>query len=210
MVPENKIFPILAKGCYLMKKFKLLFVLGFTCILGLFLLSLSSGTLQNLEEDSITRNAVLSINQEKDITFVMPIKKGWITSDYGWKKNPFTGKKELHKGIDIAAPMGEEVYAVAEGKVLAVVSDPEPDSHYGKYILIMHSGKINSRYSQLGTVLVQKGQAVIAGELIGKVGKSGLSSGVHLHFEILVNDIPQDPRKYVDFKDREIFASKSR
>jgi lysostaphin len=74
----------------------------------------------------------------------------------------------------------------------------------------MHSGKINSRYSQLDTVLVQKGQTVIAGELIGKVGRSGLSYGVHLHFEILVNDIAQDPRKYVDFKDIEKFASKSR
>jgi murein DD-endopeptidase MepM/ murein hydrolase activator NlpD len=176
-----------------MKKYRPLSTWSLLCLLGLFLLPLLSNPGQNVEN--------------KDIEFELPIKKGWITSDYGWRINPFTGKKEFHKGLDIAAPKGADVFTAADGTVLSAVSDYEQNSFYGKYILIMHTDKVRTHYSKLDSVLVRKGQTVKIGEVIGKVGSTGQSRGPHLHFEILVNDESKNPTEYIDFKSKAIIKS---
>ena len=154
-----------------MKKLRPLSTWSLLCLLGLFLMPLLSNSGQNTEKTSNVSEALSKHAQNKDIEFVLPIKNGWITSDYGWRTNPFTGKKEFHKGLDIAAPKGAEVYAAADGTVLSAVSEYEQDSFYGRYILIEHTDTVKTHYSKLDSVLVKKGQTVKAGELIGKVGK---------------------------------------
>jgi murein DD-endopeptidase MepM/ murein hydrolase activator NlpD len=183
-----------------MKKSKFLLIFVSICILGLFLYLLASKAARNSVKGVNADEAFSSSNQDKDIEFVKPVKKGFVASSFGWRKNPFTGKKEFHKGIDIAAPKGAEVYAAAEGTVVSAVSDYEPDSVPGKHVLIMHSKKIKTFYSKLDSVLVKEGQTVKAGELIGKIGTSGVSKGPHLHFEVLVDDVAQNPAKYIGSK----------
>ncbi len=190
-----------------MKKIKFSPIFYFICLLGLIVWPLLINAAQNLEEDSGLDEDFLTLNQNANIEFVEPIKEGWIISAFGERTNPFTGKKEFNKGLDIAAPKGTEVYAAADGTVLSAVSDYEPESYYGKYILIMHSNKIKTHYSKLDSVLVKKGQTVKAGELIGKVGRTGVSRGPHLHFEILVNDDSKNPTEYIDFKSKTIIKT---
>jgi murein DD-endopeptidase MepM/ murein hydrolase activator NlpD len=171
-----------------MRKSKFLLIFVSICILGLFLYLLAS---------KAARNSVKGVDV---IEFVKPVKKGFVASSFGWRKNPFTGEKEFHKGIDIAAQKGTDVYAAAEGTVVSAVSDYVPDSVPGKHVLIMHSKKIKTFYSKLDSVLVKEGQTVKAGELIGKIGTSGVSKGPHLHFEVLVDDVAQNPAKYIGSK----------
>jgi len=190
-----------------MKKIKFSLIFNFICLLGLIVWPLLINAAQNLEEDSDVDKAFLNSNQNAKIEFVEPVKRGWIVSTFGWRTNPFTDKKEFNKGLDIAAPKGTEVYAVADGTIVSAVSDYEPESYYGKYILIMHSNRIKTHYSKLDSVLVKKGQTVKARELIGKVGRTGLSRGPHLHFEILVNDESKNPTEYIDFKSKKIIKS---
>jgi murein DD-endopeptidase MepM/ murein hydrolase activator NlpD len=193
-----------------MKKFKFSLILNFMLLLGLIVLPLLINAAQNLEEDSYVCKAFLNPDQNtKIIEFSEPIKEGWIISTFGWRTNPLTGNKEFNKGLDIAAPKGTEVYAVADGTIVSAVSDYEPESYYGKYILIMHSNKIKTHYAKLDSVLVKKGQTVKAGELIGKVGRTGRSRGPHLHFEIFVDDEAQNPTEYIDFKSESIIKSDS-
>lgn len=190
-----------------MKKIKFSLILNFICLLGLIVWPLLINAAQNLEEDSDVDKAFLTPDQNANIEFVEPIKEGWIVSSFGWRTNPFSGKKEFNKGLDFAATKGTDVYAAADGTVVSAVSEYEPESYYGKYILIMHSNKIKTHYSKLDSVLVKKGQAVKAGELIGKVGRTGASRGPHLHFEIYVDDEAQNPTEYIDFKSKTIIKS---
>ncbi len=190
-----------------MKKFKFSLISSLTILLGLMVWPLLSNGALNLDEGSGLDRVILTLSQNAKIEFVEPIKEGWIVSGYGWRKNPFTGEKEFNKGLDIAATIGTEVYASADGTVVSAVSDYEPESYYGKYILIKHSNKIKTHYSKLDSVLVKKGQAVKAGELIGKVGMTGASRGPHLHLEVLVDDESKNPAEYIDFKIKSIVKS---
>lgn len=116
-------------------------------------------------------------------------------------KNPFTKKIVHHNGIDIAAPNGTEVYAAAKGKVKSAVVDYEKNKGPGKHIVIQHTARFETFYSHLDDVLVKEGQEIKAGEIIGKVGTTGMSTGNHLHFEIRQNGEVQDPKNYIDFKE---------
>ena len=130
--------------------------------------------------------------------FRFPINKGQISSYYGSRPHPFTGKLSFHNGIDIAAPVGTDVFASASGKV----QETGYDSVLGNYIVIEHSGGFYSIYGHLSKTLVLLNTDIRTGNVIGKVGNTGYSTGPHLHFEIRKKGESQDPLKYIRGKSR--------
>ncbi len=116
----------------------------------------------------------------------------WISSEFGKRKNPFSGVMKNHNGIDLAANEGTPVYAIKDG---AVYSRIENDSEFGNYIILSHDqGKMTSVYAHLSSMRVEQYQYVKKGEIIGYVGKTGLATGPHLHFEIRQGGKAQDPK----------------
>ena len=130
--------------------------------------------------------------------FRFPINKGQISSYYGSRPHPFTGKMSFHNGIDIAAPVGTDVFASASGRV----QETDYDSVLGNYVVIEHSGGFYSIYGHLSKTLVLLNTDIKTGNVIGKVGNTGYSTGPHLHFEIRKKGESQDPLKYIRGKSR--------
>jgi murein DD-endopeptidase MepM/ murein hydrolase activator NlpD len=129
-----------------------------------------------------------------------PVKTGHISSRYGMRKDPFTGKRTMHRGIDIAARKGTSIYPVGEGKVIF----SGKKAGYGNTVEIKHSGTVVSRYSHLKKSLVKKGQIVKTTDVIGQVGNTGRSTGPHLHLEIAFNGETANPRQFLS---REVASS---
>lgn len=119
--------------------------------------------------------------------------KGWITSRFGYRLNPFTGKPSMHAGIDIAAAPGSPVYAPAEGVVIFAGYD---DS-YGKLVSIDHGYGVTTRYGHNSQIYVHLGQRVSKWDVIAAVGSTGRSTGPHCHYEVRVNGMPVDPMNYI-------------
>ena len=128
---------------------------------------------------------------------VLPLEKSVLTSSFGMRVSPISGKWLFHKGIDMAAPTGTPIYACKAGTVQYAVS---MDATYGNYVILSHGGGMTSLYAHMSKILVQKGEAVATGQEIGKVGSTGLATGPHLHFEVRMNGEAQDPQKYLPKK----------
>jgi len=111
--------------------------------------------------------------------FLKPVT-GWLTSGFGYRRDPFTKEMHFHRGIDLAAPAGTTVRAALDGKVIVVGYD----SVLGNYILIRHQISYSSLYGHLSQIWVKRGSTVTRGQRIGTVGNTGKSTGPHLHFEI--------------------------
>lgn len=116
----------------------------------------------------------------------------WISSEFGQRKNPFSGQLKNHNGIDLAADDGTPVFAIKDGAVAYAIAD---DPEFGNYIILQHdSGKMTSVYAHLSELYVDQYQTVKKGDIIGLVGHSGMATGSHLHFEIRVGGKAEDPR----------------
>ncbi len=122
-----------------------------------------------------------------------PIGKGWLSSYYGMRKDPFTGKPAMHKGIDFAGKEGGDVIATGAG----VVSWSAERYGYGNLIEIDHGTGFKTRYGHNKALLVKVGDVVTKGQVIAKMGNTGRSTGAHVHYEILRNGKQIDPSKYV-------------
>lgn len=122
-----------------------------------------------------------------------PTTSGWISSFFGKRTDPFTGRPAHHDGIDIAGRLGSEVVAVASG----VVTWSGPRYGYGNLVEINHGNGYVTRYAHNLENLVEVGQTVKKGEQIAKMGTSGRSTGPHVHFEVLINGRQVDPVKFV-------------
>ncbi len=122
-----------------------------------------------------------------------PIKKGWISSYYGKRTDPISGKKAYHDGIDFAGKRGSEVVAVASG----VVTWSGKRYGYGKMVEINHGNGLVTRYAHNQDNLVKVGEKVRKGQSIARMGSSGRSTGPHVHFEVLRNGRTVNPIKYV-------------
>ena len=122
-----------------------------------------------------------------------PVKSGWISSYYGKRTDPFTGKKAMHKGVDFAGRMGSDVIAVAAGVVTRVGAQ----AGYGELVEIHHGNGYATRYAHNSKVLVDEGERVTQGQTIAKMGSSGRSTGPHVHFEVLRNGRMVNPASYV-------------
>lgn len=125
--------------------------------------------------------------------FRFPLRSFTLTSAFGPRVNPVTGRFRVHEGLDLAAPAGTDVFAAREGVVTETGSDPV----YGNYIVIQHQENWASLYGHLSYIAVALRQEVRSGTLIGSVGSTGQSTGPHLHFELRRNGKAQDPGKYL-------------
>jgi murein DD-endopeptidase MepM/ murein hydrolase activator NlpD len=122
-----------------------------------------------------------------------PVGVGYNSSGYGWRVDPFTGKMAFHEGLDFSAAMGSPIYAAATGIVRFAARTPD----YGNLIKIDHGAGLETRYAHASALLVKVGERVKKGQIIGKVGSTGRSTGAHLHFEVRRKGAPLDPRKYL-------------
>jgi len=122
-----------------------------------------------------------------------PVEKGWISSDFGQRTDPFTGKPAMHDGIDFAGKEGSNVVAVAGG----VVTWTGTQSGYGEMVEISHGDGFVTRYAHNKQNLVEPGDVVRKGEPIGIMGSSGRSTGAHVHFEVYKHGRAIDPASYV-------------
>lgn len=135
-----------------------------------------------------------------DATLRLPIDKDkfWISSEYGYRKNPFSGEMKNHKGIDLAANIGTPVYAIKDGVVSSTIYN---DTTFGNYIVLTHTnGSITSIYAHLSKINVTQGSQVLRGQQIGQVGQSGMATGPHLHFEIRQRGVSINPESKLNLK----------
>jgi murein DD-endopeptidase MepM/ murein hydrolase activator NlpD len=123
-----------------------------------------------------------------------PVQTGNLGSQFGWRIDPITGQSALHTGLDFPAEVGTSIYSAAGGVV--VVQEYHPQ--YGNVTEIDHGNDLISRYAHASKVLVKKGDLVKRGQKIAEVGSTGRSTGPHLHFEVLVQGVPQDPQKFLN------------
>jgi murein DD-endopeptidase MepM/ murein hydrolase activator NlpD len=123
--------------------------------------------------------------------FRFPLNNFRLSSGFGPRINPVTGNLRLHQGLDLAAPLGADVYAARDG----VVTETGEDPVYGKYVIIEHSENWTSLYGHLSSINTDLRKNVKSGNLIGKVGSTGQSTGPHLHFEIRQHGKAQNPDK---------------
>jgi murein DD-endopeptidase MepM/ murein hydrolase activator NlpD len=112
-----------------------------------------------------------------------------VSSKFGWRQDPITGEARFHQGVDIAVAYGHDVKAAADG----VVSFAGVQNGYGNTVVIDHEGGRQTRYAHLSREMVRAGDVVSEGQVLGKSGNSGRTTGPHLHFEMLVNGRPVDP-----------------
>ena len=124
---------------------------------------------------------------------IRPIRGGWITSKFGYRISSFTGLKEFHNGLDIGAATGTLIYATADG----ITSHTAKERYIGKVVLINHGYGMATRFGHLDEILVKKGQKVKRGDVIGKVGNTGRSTGPHVHYEVRLNGVKVNPRNYI-------------
>lgn len=123
--------------------------------------------------------------------FIMPVSGAELSSTFGSREHPVLGVRRIHEGVDWAAPSGSPIVAVADGVVISTGWE----SGYGYTTRIRHAGTIDSLYAHQSQIAawLEVGTLVEQGQVIGAVGATGLATGPHLHFEILVDDRPIDP-----------------
>jgi murein DD-endopeptidase MepM/ murein hydrolase activator NlpD len=147
-------------------------------------------------EEIKQQELIETIRSRKDILAATPSiwpTLGWITSEFGYRISPFTGRREFHKGLDISGPVGTPIYAPADGKVVFTGKD----GGYGITLVIDHGLGITSRYAHLSRYVVKKNQRVTRGEIIAYMGNTGRSTGPHLHYEVRLNGVPVNPLRYI-------------
>ncbi len=160
-------------------------------------------TLVELDEVATQRSDLMALLEsrlfEQKIRKMMvptqsPVSDPNLGSIFGWRVDPITGRSALHTGLDFPAAPGTPIYAAAGG----VVVTQEFQAEYGNLLEIDHGNDLISRYAHSSRVAVKKGDLVKRGQRIAEVGNTGRSTGPHLHFEVLVQGIPQDPQKFLN------------
>jgi murein DD-endopeptidase MepM/ murein hydrolase activator NlpD len=119
--------------------------------------------------------------------------RGQISAGFGQRLDPFSGEGAFHSGLDICAPYGTRIESTAEGIVLHAGLD----FGYGNEVIVDHGFGIMTKYGHLSKIFVVVGEEVKQGQVIGAVGMTGMTTGPHLHYEVLVNDTPVNPMKYL-------------
>jgi murein DD-endopeptidase MepM/ murein hydrolase activator NlpD len=125
----------------------------------------------------------------KQPRFSWPVDPVLVTSVFGSRLHPILGTERDHQGLDLAAKAGQLVTAAAEGVVLRA----GPAGGHGNQVILQHDGRVTTRYSHLSRVLVVPGDVVEQGDVVGAAGRTGLATGVHLHFELWHGEEPVDP-----------------
>jgi hypothetical protein len=123
---------------------------------------------------------------------IWPVR-GWITSDFSVRLDPYTGERTLHEGMDIATGLGTPVRAPADGTVVFA----GVEGGYGHVLVLDHGYGLKTRYGHLSRIDVKTGDKVHRGDFVAAVGNTGRSTGPHLHYEVRVNGVPDNPRKFI-------------
>ncbi|HYD80849.1 MAG TPA: M23 family metallopeptidase [Paucimonas sp.] len=131
--------------------------------------------------------------RSKFLPTIQPVNVSYNASGFGWRLDPFSGRQAFHEGIDFAAPVGTPILAAAGGVVVASEYHPE----FGNMIMIDHGNDIVTRYAHSSKVFVKIGDIVRRGQQVATIGSTGRSTGAHLHFEVLVRNVPQNPHKFL-------------
>lgn len=129
----------------------------------------------------------------KFLPTLSPIVDGWYSSNFGYRVDPFTGSQSFHEGIDFPADTGTPIAAAASGKVV----EAGFHTQYGNILEIDHGNGLVSRYAHAARLLVQDGDLVVRGQRVATVGSTGRSTGPHLHFEVRLNGVPQNPVRFL-------------
>src|SRR5512146_2172999 len=159
------------------------------------------GRLRSLETEASRQEASLRELQEyfddqKSLLASTPSiwpTRGWVTSDFGTRLDPYTADRKMHQGMDIATPHGQPIYTPSDGTVVFVGTE----GGYGKVLVVDHGYGVKTRYGHLSEVNVRIGDRVRRGDKVASVGNTGRSTGPHLHYEVRVNGIPENPRKFI-------------
>jgi len=164
-------------------------------------IELMSARVENLEvrgervEDDIASLSVLLEGQKTRLSST-PSRRpspGYVSSTYGMRVDPFTGLPQLHAGIDFAANIGAPVTATADGTVVVA----GPFGAFGNTVQIDHGHGLTTVFAHMSRVDVRVGDEVRRGDRVGAVGNTGRSTGPHLHYEVRLNGIPQDPSRFI-------------
>ena len=142
---------------------------------------------------SLARMAALERGLE-GIPQVAPAHVEMVTSSFGYRRDPFTGRAAMHKGLDFRGPTGAPIYAAAKGRISFVGRK----SGYGNVVEISHGNGLMTRYAHMSKFAAKTGQKVDAGDVIGAIGSTGRSTGPHLHFEVRINDRAVNPRPLLE------------
>lgn len=127
------------------------------------------------------------------IPSIRPVDTGWLSSRFGFRKDPFTTKQTFHRGLDFSTPVGTPVRTTGDGVVQAV----QQQRGFGKVVKISHGDGVVTVYAHLDEILVKKGQKVSRGDVVARSGNSGRSSAPHLHYEVRVAGRPVNPASYI-------------
>ena len=149
----------------------------------------------SLQENSF-KELLKEIKNKKSILSKTPAIKptrGWLTSNFGYRVSPFTGKKDFHKGLDIANKIGTPVKATGDGIITFVGTK----TNYGKLIKVDHGRGFVTVYAHLNKIQVKKGDFVKRNEQIATMGNTGRTTGPHLHYEVIKNGLNINPQKYI-------------
>jgi murein DD-endopeptidase MepM/ murein hydrolase activator NlpD len=130
---------------------------------------------------------------EQSLLSGRPVKSGYMSSRYGWRMDPISGKRSMHSGLDFAGKAGSDVLAVASG----VVTFAGRDAGYGNVVEISHGDTYKTRYAHNKENRVETGDIVRKGDTIALMGSSGRATGTHVHYEIYKNGRSVDPSSYV-------------
>jgi murein DD-endopeptidase MepM/ murein hydrolase activator NlpD len=123
----------------------------------------------------------------------LPVDAQWNASTYGWRVDPFTGERAMHEGADFVALPGTSINAAAAGVVIGAERHPQ----YGNLVEIDHGKDLTTRYAHASKILVKPGQLVKRGQKIAEVGSTGRSTGPHLHFEVRIRGLAQNPDRFL-------------
>lgn len=131
--------------------------------------------------------------RSKLLPTIQPVNVSYNASGFGWRFDPFTGRSTFHEGIDFPAPTGTPIIAAAGGVVIAA----EYHHQFGNMLEIDHGNDIVTRYAHASRLLMKVGDIVQRGQHVADIGTTGRSTGAHLHFEVLVKGVQQDPHKFL-------------
>ncbi len=133
-----------------------------------------------------------SVNK-KFLPSLAPVDGGWLSSSFGWRIDPFSGQKSFHEGLDFPSESGTPIVAAASGKV--IFADVHPQ--YGKMVEVDHGNGLVTRYAHASRLFVKEGDFILRGQKIAAVGSTGRATGPHLHFEVRLNGVPQNPGRFL-------------
>ncbi len=143
-----------------------------------------------IEAELLLDQASLSL-----VPSTLPVSGGsWNTSGFGWRIDPFNGSRAMHEGVDFVAEVGTPIIAAAAGIVTSAGYHPQ----YGNMVEIDHGRDLSTRYAHASRISVKPGMVVRRGQMIAEVGSTGRSTGPHLHFEVRVKDVAQNPNRFLE------------